>query len=88
MGIAAWVLQVTEQVHSVISVRTDLALGGPRGGGYALSLRPIGTVIKNGDDHVKSSRIAERAIDERDVSPQVPILAGQPGLQLGQKIHV
>jgi hypothetical protein len=45
-------------------------------------------IAKNGDDHVKSARIAERPIDERGVSAQVPVFVGQPGFQLGQNIHV
>ena len=53
-----------------------------------MSLGPFGTVIKDGNNHVKPARITECAIDERGVSPQVPVLMGQPGLQLGQNIHV
>ena len=53
-----------------------------------MNLAVGGTIAKNGDDHVKTARIAKPAKDVRGVSSQAPVSMRQPGLQPGENTRV
>ena len=76
-------------MRGVVTVLPDLPLD--RGEAYrrnVINFASFGTIAKNSDDRVKSTRITKPGKDERGVSPQVPIFVRQPGLQLGENTRV